>query len=228
VEHLVLLYLGASEEGVQGLLNLRLVCQTTKDWVDSLSPRLGQRVFSRCVARVNLVKMAEGDRWQSFLDAPPPSAVTSLSLNGVEEFPTLLNTSSSLEMWNRFTDYWSSELKSLELDRFPIDRNCPIRKLLGSKELEHFRCQDLHVHKSFTVSVEFLLNLKSLRIDRLEIDEEKREWFSSKLFESKSLRVIDLTVNTDEDFDTINNILRARKNKSSLQMIFRIFPHYVG
>jgi len=196
--------------------------------VDDLPPRLGIRVFSRCVVRFDLVKTGAVDRWKSFLDAPPPSAVTSLILDGVEKLHMLLNTNSSLQMWNLFTEYWSSQLKSLEVNRFPIERNCLIRKLLGSKEMEHFRCEDLHVHKSFTVSVEFMFNLKSLRIDRLEIDEEKREWYFNKLFESKSLRVIEFTIHTVEDLDTINGIFGARKDERLLKMIFRIFPYYIG
>jgi len=226
----VLLYLGASEGGggVQGLLNLRLVCRTTKGWVDDLSPHLGQRVFSRCHVRVDLVKMGEGKRWKSFFDFPPHSAVTSLCLIGVEKLHMLLNTNSSLKMWSRFTDYWSSKLKSLEVNRFPIERNCLIRKLLGSKEMEHFRVEDFHVQKSFIYSAELMFNLKFLRIDRLEMDEVEWKWFFNKLFESKSLRVIDLTIQTVEDLDTINSILRARKGKSILKMIFRIFPFYIG
>jgi len=230
VKHRVLLFLGDSEGGggVQGLLNLRLVCRTTKGWVDDLSPRLGIRVFSRCVVRFDLVKTGVVGRLISFLDAPPPSVVTPLSLDGVEKLHMLVKTNSSLQMWSRFTDYWAAKLQSLEVNRFPIKRNLLLNKLLDSKEMEHFRCEGLHVHKSFTVSVEFMFNLKSLRIDRLEIDEEKREWFFNKLFESKSLSVIDLTIHTVEDLDTINIICRARKDESNLKLIFRIFPYHIG
>jgi len=224
-EQRVLLYLGASNGGgVQGLLSLRLVCRTTKDWVENLSPRFGQRVFSRVVVRVDLSKMGVVDYLKSFLESPPPSAVTSLYLCGDVKTDLPPRTSSCLKMWNHFTDYWATKLKSIEMDKFSIERSHVIRKLLGSKAIQNFRCEHLIVDKSFTVSelTEFLFSLKSLRIDRLDIVEEKREWFFNTLFANKSLRVIDHSI---RNWDTINSIFRARKDEDNLKMIFRVCPY---
>jgi len=247
-EHRLLLYLGASEGGgVQGLLSLRLVCRTTKGWVDNLSPRFGQRVFSRVVVRVDLVELAPGELWKSFCDSPPPSPVTSLCLDGVDgKLNKLPKSNLSVPIfWHEFMDYWSPKLKSLKVLRFPVE-DCFIRNLISrSKELlEQFQCEYFFVGKYwvnqkyfteeaynfnvkfanchgkvnyfwfalyFTVSefTEFVFNLKSLRIHRLEIDEAKREWFFSKLLANKSLRDIHLSIHTVEDFDTINCMLRT-------------------
>jgi len=229
VEHRVLLCLCASEGGLQGILNLRLVCQTTKGWVDNSFPRFGQRVLSRCQVRIDLSKVGVADLLKSFLESPPPLGVTSLYLWGVDKMDLQPHTSSNLEVWSHFTDYWATKLKSLEVDKFSIERYHVISKLLGSKEIQNFRCEHLLVDKSFTVSefTEFMFNLKSIRVDQLDIDEEKQEWFCNTLLANKSLRVIDILIRKSSDLDIINCILRAMKDKDNLKMRFRMYPYYV-
>jgi len=129
---------------------------------------------------------------------PPKLPVTSLSV---------------LNSWEDFMDYWSPKLKSLEVLKFPVE-DCFIRNLISrSGEVERFRCEYFFVGKYFPVSqsTQFVFNLKSLRIHRLEIDEAKREWCFSKFLANKSLRDIDLSIHTVEDFDTINCLLRTKR-----------------
>jgi len=242
-EHRLLLYLGASEGGgVQGLLSLRLVCRTTKGWVDNLSPRFGQRVFSRVVVRVDLSKMGVVDYLKSFLESPPPSPITSLYLCGVNKMDLILHTSSSLEMWKRFTNYWATKLKSIELDKFSFERHCLIRKLLVSKQIQYFHCENLLVSPDLVRGPsELPFNFKSLRIDRLDIDDEGRRERRERLqrqdgtafntlFQNKSLTEIDVSVYNPSNLETISCLLRARRfldEDNLLKLTLRVYPYYV-
>jgi len=137
--------------GLRELLKFRLICKTTKSWVDDSPKPRAKILFSRAQVSMDFdVKTVE-----RFLETPPPFAIPNLSLHitklrdneAPEMFPdpedeeleppgydfklnyfdeTDIPPGESYDMWNRFCEYWTPHLSMLTLYR--KHSLAPIRK----------------------------------------------------------------------------------------------------
>jgi len=135
VSDLYICQIASGESGPMAVLNLRKVCQDTKQLVDySLSPSVSKRVFSEIVAKVNLTPTCEPNEVMNhrlfhdhdsairrnvlcdFKRGPPPPGVTSLQIDGADSL--LLHEDEDQELKQFFVSYWSPKLDYLHVDGY--------------------------------------------------------------------------------------------------------------
>jgi len=150
VESRIVEFVSSGVEGIEAVLNLRLVCKTTKAWVDYLPIRQAHRVFSKTFVTTRNYQVTE-EYVSKLKEFPPPNGVTNLHL----EFHPRNDPKNEDTSLEKFFEFWSPRVERLSLEIFAFDRNDnqhnEIAKLINS-----------FLDKSTTNLRELNFNLKSL------------------------------------------------------------------
>jgi len=93
--------------GLESLLNLRLLCSTTKRWIDNLPYRIAQEIFNKAYVKFVITTK----NLKRFLKTPPPPQITSLA---VENAGWVQLSPEESEMWEAFVEFWKPKITSLE------------------------------------------------------------------------------------------------------------------
>jgi len=161
---------------LQFALNLRLVCKTTRGWVDNNGTAL---IKNSALACVNVEK--EGII-AGFLTTPPPHYITSLRLRG--RMASIVAQHGYYLLWS-FTNFWSGRLlESLELvDESPQVASRFIETLLLSSGCKRLKCKLYAQGYEFP---QFLFQMEHLEVDGQCMDRVSE--FYTKLMDSPNLK----------------------------------------
>jgi len=99
--------------GLKDLLNLRLVCQTTKSWIDNLPMAQTSRIFSKSHVEIQAPMHKKHFHLSDFLQSPPPFGVSTLTLTGNIFSPEQTFLLGNREVWKHFYEYWINKVEHL-------------------------------------------------------------------------------------------------------------------
>jgi len=120
--------LSSREGGLYDILNLRLVCKTTKSWVDNLPLSQARRVFKNAQIKIES-STPPCNALQRFVQSPPGCKIASLFLTLSISFENREFTSEEKTNWEQFYHYWSQRLESLTLkSKCPYSRKNDVIK----------------------------------------------------------------------------------------------------
>jgi len=140
VETVLLPFVSSGKDGLRAILNLRLVCKTTKSWVDCLPSSQARRVFSKACIKFNFSYYRTFHR---FINYEPPFGITSLCLIFEEISEGEGKFFANDKMLEPRLEAWSSRLEYLDIQildsKINLKALCPLLKNAGKllKEI-HF------------------------------------------------------------------------------------------
>jgi len=208
-------FLSTGENGLADLLNFRLVCSTTKGWIDSLPSKSGQQIFSHIKVRVNL---QVPEILEKFLKTLPPIPITSLSLDlptNPEKFKPIRIIKAPRKS--------ASRLKYLEIDSLVLPLDDKISHLVSSTTLKSFRCKHFDTYES-AVLPDFLFELEELYLERYFLGPGIREQLYEGCAASRDLQVLELFINLNTNFSLLAALINDDRRKQT-KFSFIIAPN---
>jgi len=114
IKEILVNFCAAGKRGYQTLLNLRLVCKTTKAWVESLPPAISRRIFQDVILHVEVTRQ----NLSHYLESPFSSIrIPNLFFESREDSfdMDLAGSEKDAELFVGFHSFWRPRLESLEL-----------------------------------------------------------------------------------------------------------------
>jgi len=216
----LLYFISDDGDGLEDLLNLRLVSKTTKAWIDSLPSKLGQSLFANSFVYVDLIN---GGVLERFLTASPPRHVTSMqlvnlqneSLLKINRFtppPGLMKRRNSAEEPQRRRV--DARLQYLEIEFFILPLHSKISQLMTSTNLKKFRAKHLVCKEDKEgLLPHFFFELEELHLDYVDFESQIEKDLYERLSASTKLRVLTLCVTAETNFPAFADLINDSRRK---------------
>jgi len=236
----LLSFVTSGKDGFNAALTLREASSVLKAWIENIRHSQLKKIFSKGQVKINFgsyqTRYEDEDygRLQilrDFLDTPPPSLVTSLSLVGVELISKLELTPKQKTLWLSFVEFWCAKLEFLEvdyIDNLPCLTKSLVNYLLSAPDLKRLQVGHLklleyppEIPRSLISSSNLLLpqrlfHVESLSINNLELNAFASTQFFSYLTANNNLKVLELTSVPNSLLGKISEFITMNKSKSGL------------
>jgi len=189
-----------NDNGLQAILNLRLVCKTTQGWVDNLKEQEGIRVFDTRKARLDF---NEEKVLQSFINSPISPFLSSFVLVNVEKFKT---NPTCLELWPQVLNDWIPKVISLDVNALTVPFDPHLDPLLSSTSLVELRVGSLLLWEN---------------TENNSTQSQAKEIFYKSLAYNPRLKIVDLEIKDKADLAGVNCLLETRKHDPEFQCTLR-------
>jgi len=236
--------------GIQTLINLRLVCSTTKNWIDTLPSTF--RLLSHSVVHLNFTDVDSHHHviLQRFLDFPPPFS-TSVRLTGLCQNTTKvysLKRNLAKEILQRqFINFWTSSkhhLDSLEVDVISTsssDVTDFLTSLITSTSVRKLRVNLISADCGSTFP-SFLFKMEEIEINgevRNHFNNDVRKFkrtglsdFCELQIRNSHLKKFSISITNEYDFPGIERLINAKTNDTQFQfkwyVPFSYYFHYLN
>jgi len=205
VKEILVDFCAGGKQGYQTLLNLRLVCKTTKNWVESLPPAISRRIFQDVILHVEVTRQ----NLSHYLESPFSSIrIPNLYCEEREESfdIDILENEKDVQLIMNFVSIWKPRIESMEqiycpLPLLPIMANLP--------KLRSYQCHQLFTNISdneYEVSSlfeNFPFGIERLSITHVYLNPPQKKAFYDNLIANAATLKYFGTAPFYNDFDDI-------------------------
>jgi len=244
-EHL-LSFVTSGKDGFNAGLTLREASSVTKAWIENIRHSQLKKIFSKGQVKINFGTYQPGYEDEEygqlqilhdFLETPPPSLVTSLSLVGVELISQIELTPKQKNLWLSFVEFWWAKLECLEvdyIDNLPCLKKSLVNYLLSAPDLERLHVGHLklleyppeiplsRIALSSLLLPQRLFQVESLSINVLELNDIALIQFFDYLTANKDLNCLELTSVPNSLLRKISKFIAINKSKSGLSIRLKL------
>jgi len=222
-KEVLLMFLGTGKGGLKANLTLRIVCKTTKEWIENLSLQQQKRVFSTGKIVVELEKQ----NIKSFVTYPPPFPITTLSLTRLGYLQNHTFTLEEEQTWSRFLDFWTCKLESLEIDNvcLPLPQRA-LELISGSSSLlKSVHISSIWLPQTITTRIkvpDFMMTVENLSINCLIMTDREKQSFYNQISNNNKLKQLTVNLSEEGDLEGLINVIEAKRDDPKFQLTFRL------